>query len=649
MAGLGILVAAILFILILYIFFTHKASGFENPEPGPAPESVTGKKTPVTGLTGLSDIADLPSAPINSLGQTNSLPYEDPANVKSSNKMLNELKGDMDGFASFELPNMPDTSDPSIKLPLTRFKGDYQRVKDELNVINNTPGLQTQVSVQELNAMAANLRFIQRTYRTYADSELVPAPKTPLSSVGVSEGFFILLPNGTPCSRSQQCQSGACNYGVTPHKCVDPSDFTNSVGTNQPGVNSDPNCPAGQYSTVTGHPCSGPAARDVSGNRPSVVSPPPSGNSPSDLSGNDFGSSVGHWTGGYTGDNNSGSQRPAPAPAQQQPSLALAQQQQQTPLTSTPNYVGDPNVARITPTQLQTLLLKLSAEINRLQQSGSTDPVIQARVNIFTKIYQSLTDLNNDVKNGRVQPNAIPIKVSDYNNFLPALGSTSTGVPSLFSNTNLSTPGSIASMIASYFGSSAPGAGAGADASGNRMLDASGNPVVDARIMAVAAALMSGLSYNVSVNYTSPNDVAKSQAEAVKAMYESQQAAMSVTPGFDTNHPMTMDGARGAFDSFTRQLDLQGFQSGRPVAPVRAPGTFDWKKRSNEIYENVKRAGMNPSDYGFSQDVYANSASSDFSWRGYTKMVCNRLATNVDNGFPEQMGCPPASWKGWRS
>ena len=634
MAGLGILVAAILFILILYISFTQNKSGFENKGSpiGPPPESVTGKKTPTTGLAGLSDIADLPSAPINSLGQTNSLPYEDPANIKSSNKMLNQLKGDMDGFASFELPNMPDTSDPSIKLPLTRFKGDYQRVKDELNVINNTPGLQTQLSVQELNAMAANLRFIQRTYRTYADSELVPAPKTPLSSVGVSEGFLSLFPNGAPCSRSQQCESGACNYGVTPHTCVDPSNVTNSVGTNQPGINSDPNCPAGQYSTVTGHPCSGPAAIDVSGNRPSGNNPSPSGNSPADLSGNDFGNSVGHWTGGYTGDNNSSGSL-AQALAQQ----PLAQQPQ--PQQSTPNYIGDPNSSLITPTQLQTLLLKLSAEINRLQQSGSTDPVIQARVSIFTKIRQSLTDLNNDVINGRVQPNAIPIKISDYNNFLPALGSSSTGVPSLFSNTNLSTPGSIASMIASYFGR-APGSGAATDA------DASGNTIVDPRIMAAAAALMSGLSYNVSVNYTSPNEVAKSQAEAVKAMYESQQKAMSVTPGFDTNHPMTTEGSRGAFDAYTRQLDLQGFQG---AAAARAPSTFDWKKRSNEIYENVKRAGMNPSDYGFSQDVYANSASSDFSWRGYTKMVCNRLATNVDNGMPEQMGCPPASWKGWRS
>jgi hypothetical protein len=37
-----------------------------------------------------------------------------------------------------------------------------------------------------------------------------------------------------------------------------------------------------------------------------------------------------------------------------------------------------------------------------------------------------------------------------------------------------------------------------------------------------------------------------------------------------------------------------------------------------------------------------------FSWRGYTKMVCNRVSTVYDSSVPELCGCPPADWPGWR-
>jgi len=86
-----------------------------------------------------------------------------------------------------------------------------------------------------------------------------------------------------------------------------------------------------------------------------------------------------------------------------------------------------------------------------------------------------------------------------------------------------------------------------------------------------------------------------------------------------------------------------------PQEACRGPASFDWKKRSSKIHENVKKAGLNPLDYGFNSEVYNHSSKADFSWRGYTNMVCNRLATNAEPGMPEKMGCPPASWNGWRS
>ena len=82
-------------------------------------------------------------------------------------------------------------------------------------------------------------------------------------------------------------------------------------------------------------------------------------------------------------------------------------------------------------------------------------------------------------------------------------------------------------------------------------------------------------------------------------------------------------------------------------ANTGALGRFDWETRANDICKNIKRADLNPAEYGcFGED--SGAVSDDYSWRGHAKMVCTRLATNADPAVPEQMGCPPASWNGWR-
>ena len=73
---------------------------------------------------------------------------------------------------------------------------------------------------------------------------------------------------------------------------------------------------------------------------------------------------------------------------------------------------------------------------------------------------------------------------------------------------------------------------------------------------------------------------------------------------------------------------------------------FNWKRRAKEIKENIHRANMNPSDFGCLERGAV--VGPEFSWRGHTKMICSRLASAADPGIPEQMGCPPVSWKGWR-
>jgi hypothetical protein len=445
-----------------------KASEKQVPDPIPLKENT---------ISATAQLTDLPSAPITGLASVNPLPQTDPVDEKSSTAMLKELKADMDGFYKQEYPNMKEMSDPSVKLPLTQFLGEYRRVRDELSVLQKNPGITPQISIQELNDMGANLRYLQRSYRSLANVELVSPTEKPLSKVGVKEGFS---------------------------------------------------------------------------------------------------------TSGYSED-----EKP------------------------------------ITLTQLKLLQTAIGAEIIRLQASGTTDPVIKARIAVFTKINTTVSDLITKIGNGSMKEADIPIKVKDYKNFLPALGSSSAGIGGILSSYGF---GSLSNLFNSY-----------------DIGDVSGSQLAATLFERYAKDMLSGLSYNLSVSYTSDNDVRKQRA---LASYARAYANSKLHPG--------TEGARGEFDETIRKLDtVSGFENGtsdsvRPPSVLSGnPGSFDWKARAEAITENIKRAGMNPSDYGCLEK--GETVSSGYSWRGHARMICSRLATNADPATPEQMGCPPVSWKGWRS
>lgn len=689
--GLGLLSISILIVLGIYIFINSRCEtcGFENP--------------PLAKASQYTGISDLPEAPQNNLADVNSLPYQDPAMAKSSTEMLRQLKQDMDGFSTFELEKMPDISDPAIKLPITQFKGDYQRVKDELMVVNRTPGVHPSLSVQKINEMAANLRFLQRTYRTYANNELVPQPQTPMTQVGAIEGFstYPVTSNSIDpstlavdtSSRGEilktQDDFTIVNGMITP----DPFNFcpTNHATIFQPLSVNNHDDPPFNLACYPGGTTQASSVFQNDNQGVLIVAPIDSEVKLMDATGNIVATLNNSNTYTDTDLRFQGKIRknflpslkfssikftlPVTASAPSTPTIDPSSLYNSylswmnsssygttttvdtvsapttttgsnvasnvTPvMTDTPTHTGDPNYARITRTQLDLLVQKIAVEITRLQASGTTDPIVRARVNIFLRIKQSLTDIQRALDAGTMKPQDIPILVKDYNNFLPAIGSTNTGIAGLLSQSGYPT-------LASLFNAFTQG-------------DITNSEINNHLLHSYARALINGLSYKFDISYTSANEVEARKAEAIKAAYDSGDTAADIGMRIKmhTGHPRTMHGSRGAFDSHIRQMDLNGFErdsqgysrpSSSGLGSASASGGFDWKGRAEKIFDNVKRAGMNPYDYGMDEDVYANAINTDFSWRGYTKMVCSRLSTNAEQGMAEKMGCPPASWIGWRS
>jgi len=331
------------------------------------------------------------------------------------------------------------------------------------------------------------------------------------------------------------------------------------------------------------------------------------------------------------------------------------------------------------------LSLKLGVEIVRLTASGTTDPIIKARVNIFTQMKNTVDSLIAQVNAKTLDPSKIPISQADYDAFLPSLGSDSAGPGGLLFNSGYST---LSSLFNSY-----------------QVGDTTGAELASTLFNTYGDSLTKGLSYNVSLSYTSPNETTK---EVAKALYrgEFQNTIDSVqTDGFTTSESLCKnnlqtcqaacgDSTSSSFSacfqscsteytacsnyvtqtgmaptvsssqtpvSTSTQLTIPSLTSilgsafSSTPSPVVSPALarsatmrgFSWKKKCDELYAALKKMDLEPGDFGCLEP--ATQVSPDFSWRGHAKMICSRCATHYDPGLPEQVGCPPMNWPGWRS
>lgn len=140
------------------------------------------------------------------------------------------------------------------------------------------------------------------------------------------------------------------------------------------------------------------------------------------------------------------------------------------------------------------------------------------------------------------------------------------------------------------------------------------------------------------------------------ARYFADTAGTPTASNSDSTAPATY---RGLFDSVITSVTGQspttlnvamGATSGSGAVTSAHQGghyQFDWKERSKQICAQIKMRNMDPYEFGCLKDSEA-VRQQNFSWRGYTKMVCTRLATVFDPSIPELCGCPPPAWIGWR-
>lgn len=269
-----------------------------------------------------------------------------------------------------------------------------------------------------------------------------------------------------------------------------------------------------------------------------------------------------------------------------------------------------------TPKELEAFIARISAEILRLAASGTTDPIINARVVALTQMKSNVQTILDQVNSGALMPVEIPIMKRDLDRAFPVLGKPSEPLPQIIQTLGL--PPGLANLLPS-----------------NIQKDPNTTREINKLIDKYADTIVNGVSASFAVKYTSPRE-----AEKVRMMTSTiDKSGFPSAADLDNacNQKFMPDGGEAPV---TDKL------ASNPGDAGRGPAHFDWRTRAKEIEGQVKKRGMKPSDFGIMPDN--TKVSKEFSWKGYARMICTRLQATMDPSLPETCGCPPMDWSGWR-
>lgn len=259
----------------------------------------------------------------------------------------------------------------------------------------------------------------------------------------------------------------------------------------------------------------------------------------------------------------------------------------------------------------------ISAEIIRLTASGTNNPINAARVKALTQIKNNVNTILEQVKSKKIKPEEIPILKKDINAAFPILGDLSKPLPQIIQMYKL--PPWLANLVP-------------ADVANDPEMSKQVNSLINK----YADTIVNGLSASFSVKYTSPRDT-PNDSTISKTGFPSTSDLKACSGNIVKNEKMDLPFGG---TSITDTLALNPHEAGR------GPSQFDWESRAKEIEAQVKKRGLHPKDFGINPPN--TKVSNDFSWKGYTRMICTRLQATTDPSLPETCGCPPMDWKGWR-
>jgi hypothetical protein len=274
-----------------------------------------------------------------------------------------------------------------------------------------------------------------------------------------------------------------------------------------------------------------------------------------------------------------------------------------------------------TPASLSELIdfsTRIQSAIISLSSSGTTDPVVQARIGNLTAMMADVDAVIGKIQSGVYLSNQVPILKTDVEKALPVLGNMSSPLPAILRNlANNSGQGGAADVLNT--------------------------------IVRYAEKIFSKADngFHFSVNYDIQKGSMDGDMDVRRDGYKNQNPYTSRVgeTGFPSMRDLDQVADSPEMNGIRAPEDTSDPWSRDPRAEGRPSMPFDWRRRSNDIIGQIRKREMNPMDFGaMPMDAVV---SNDFSWKGYTKMICTRLMSAEQNKMDEMCGCPPQDWSGW--
>ena len=578
--------------------------------------------------------------PPGQASSVNSLPAEDPALQKSDARRLYSVYESLIGFFKNEAKGLQAMGDATVQLPMSTAKSDMTRLRDEMGAIDRNPGLESSLTQDDVNGIEANLGYLQKKWRLSANAAGAASPMPPFE-----EGFSCTEKKGAYGWFSSFFGGAQEGFQTATTPPTPPTPPTLTIPSGKYALATDSTL----YMMITlGSPIvkiTGVSYRDTS-----ITSVPTSAT----------GFTI-TWLAPNTGWGTSG----VSTFVYSDTTKALTEN-----TTATWNLVVPPgsggsgsgsgsgapcagSSCKASLEDLTNLSTNIVAEIVRLQASGATDATTQNRMKLLSSILQQVNDLTSGLKNGTIKPDTVTITTGQIKSFLTDIKNPNSPLKNILADWGL--PSGLSNLFPTYAAGDVSGADLAKDLFGKYVKD------------------ITNLSWDIGLSYKgkAEQEIAANYASAMKdARYFADTAGTPTASNSNSGASSSSSGGsggsgagmannyRGLFDnvisSVTGQTPTVNAAAGATTTTTNGgmyssttTQPFDWKERAKQVCAQIKMRNMEPYDFGCLKDTNA-VRQDNFSWRGYAKMICTRLATVYDPSIPELCGCPPPAWIGWR-
>ena len=592
----------------------------------------------------------LPTAPYQQIAVGSPLPYQDTSLIKANRQQLINLLEMLKGFLAFEAQEISERSDPTIQLPLQTARTDFHVLQAEVEVLNRNPGIQPNMTLSHLNEISSNLAFLQGEVRLIGSAGPIQGPiyefTKPVEGFTASgellsqkmaqwKGYTAPkdgsgLPTKMGGKRMGETKvSSTTTSKSTPDKKEIPrrklsSETVRTISESDIEKRLAAREEAGRATTTTAaRATTTTAARNP---KPQESNPPRSETitvSQSKAAAAKAAAQKG------VADSILSSVVAANMPAG--PSDAASKSGKSGPASfQTKEPEGDGVYATVK--DLKDFILRINCESVKLSESGTSDDITNARIVALAKVKSGIKEIINKVKMDPTLEAEIPLTKAELKRAFPILGDTSNPLPQFLQSAKL--PAGLASLF-----------------SPNMQNDPEVAEEMGGLLNKYINSFMDGISF--SVKYTSEREAqagggCSRSEQFVNSSAEKKRRANSTLEVTGFPSLADLDNASNAqFTPMDSGLLISDRYAPLPSDAGRGPSRFDWKSRSKEIESQVKKRGLQPSDFGIMPPK--SNISNDFSWRGYARMMCTRLQATMDPHLPVLCGCPPMDWPGWRN